>query len=399
MRVFARSTGRAPAVAGFLLLSVAVHLAVLRGAGLWPGSAAPSPTSAAVAVSLIAPPPTPPQAAPVKPVAETRPAVPAARRRPASRLAGRAPPAASPAAGPTAAARFGAFGAAMDAGEPEGLDREAAQPGDDAAGSAAGVTESTQRPSAAGADGADQWGSGGAGGADAAASEAAPAPVAEAPVAVTPQAGSVRYRVHYGEPADDNVVAILEQSFEIGPDAYRLHSEGRARGLMSWFYRGTLVQDSVGGVTAAGLAPNRYSERRGDRAPRSVSIDADRREALFGADVRRAVPPGVQDRLSAVVQLALLRQSRPALFERGATVELPMLGNSRVESVGWRVLGEETVATDAGPVAALRLSRAMVDADEPAIEVWLALDARIVPVRMRITEPNGRALDQVIASQ
>ncbi len=399
MRVFARSTGRAPAVAGFLLLSVAVHLAVLRGASLWPGSAAPSPTSAAVAVSLIAPPPTPPQAAPVKPVAETRPAVPAARRRPASRLAGRAPPAASPAAGPTAAARFGAFGAAIDSGEPEGLDREAAQPGDDAAGSAAGVTESTQRPSAAGADGADQRGSGGAGGADAAASEAAPAPVAEAPVAVTPQAGSVRYRVHYGDPADDNVVAILEQSFEIGPDAYRLHSEGRAQGLMSWFYRGTLVQDSVGSVTAAGLAPSRYSERRGDRAPRSVSIDAERREALFGADVRRAVPPGVQDRLSAVVQLALLRQSRPALFERGATVELPMLGNSRVESVGWRVLGEETVATDAGPVAALRLSRAMVDADEPAIEVWLALDARIVPVRMRITEPNGRALDQVIASQ
>ena len=385
MRVFARSTGRAPAVAGFLLLSVAVHLAVLRGAGLWPGSAAPSPTSAAVAVSLIAPPPTPPQAAPVKPVAETRPAVPAARRRPASRLAGRAPPAASPAAGPTAAARFGAFGAAIDSGEPEGLDREAAQPGDDAAGSAAGVTESTQRPSADGAAGA--------------AGEAAPAPVAEAPVAVTPQAGSVRYRVHYGDPADDNVVAILEQSFEIGPDAYRLHSEGRARGLMSWFYRGTLVQDSVGSVTAGGLAPTRYSERRGDRAPRSVSIEAERREALFGTGVRRAVPPGVQDRLSAVVQLALLRQSRPALFERGATVELPMLGHSRVESVGWRVLGEETVATDAGPVAALRLSRAMVDADEPAIEVWLALDARIVPVRMRITEPNGRALDQVIASQ
>lgn len=402
MRVFARSTGRAPAVAGFLLLSVAVHLVVLRGASLWSGSAAPSPTPAAVAVSLIAPPPTPPQAAPVKPVAEARPAAPAARRRPASRVAGRAPPAASPAAEPAATARLDAFGSAIDAGEPDRLDHEAAQPGDDAAASTAGVTGSTQRPSgdrAAGADGADQRGSGGDGGAGAAAGEAAPVPLAEAPVAVTPQAGSVRYRVHYGDPADDNVVAILEQSFEIGPDAYRLHSEGRAQGLMSWFYRGMLVQDSVGGVTAAGLAPNRYSERRGDRAPRSVSIDAERREALFGTGVRRAVPPGVQDRLSAVVQLALLRQSRPALFERGATVELPMLGHSRVESVGWRVLGEETVATDAGPVAALRLSRAMVGADEPAIEVWLALDARIVPVRMRITEPNGRALDQVIVAQ
>ncbi len=66
--------------------------------------------------------------------------------------------------------------------------------------------------------------------------------------------------------------------------------------------------------------------------------------------------------------------------------------------VDWIVIGEETVATDAGTVRALRLQRAGVG-DDPAIDLWLALDARIVPVRMRVTEPTGRALDQVLASQ
>jgi hypothetical protein len=76
-----------------------------------------------------------------------------------------------------------------------------------------------------------------------------------------------------------------------------------------------------------------------------------------------------------------------------------MLGPSRVDQVTWRVLGEEQVATEAGAVAALRLSRESLDGDDPAIDVWLALDSSIVPVRMRITDRGGRALDQVIAAQ
>ncbi|MEZ5603028.1 MAG: DUF3108 domain-containing protein [Burkholderiaceae bacterium] len=134
--------------------------------------------------------------------------------------------------------------------------------------------------------------------------------------------------------------------------------------------------------------------------PRAALGDDRRREGRgrlrLGPAARSA--PGVQDRLSAAVRLALLRRSRPALF-RPARRSMPMLGSSNVESVGWRVLGEEPVTTDAGVVRAMRLSRAGTSEDDPAIDVWLALDARIVPVRMRITEPSGRALDQVLASQ
>ena len=385
MRALARWAGRAPAVIVFLLLSFAAHLAVLRGASLSGWFSPPAPPAQPVTVSLIepvAPAPSPP-AIEASPAARPKP-LPRAKPRPAPRTTPKTVPKPATEA-PAPAERVDALGPPIAEGEPV----LAGESGSDGAGTAQGGTPAGSTPVEAAASGA----------APVVTEPAMPASPPEPPIMVTPQSGSVRYRVHFGDPADGNVVATLEQSFVIGADRYQLHSEGRAQGLIAWFYRGTLVQDSVGTVSAAGLAPSIYREQRGERAPRWASIDAARGEIVFGSGLRREAPPGVQDRLSAVVQLALLRQSRPAQFERGATIRLPMLGSSSVESVGWRVLGEEPVTTDAGVVRAVRLSRAGTSEDDPAIDVWLALDARIVPVRMRITEPSGRALDQVLASQ
>jgi len=218
-------------------------------------------------------------------------------------------------------------------------------------------------------------------------------------VRVAPQSGSALYRVHYGDPADGNVVATMSESFELGPEGYRLRSEGRAQGVVSWFWRGTLVQESIGAVTDEGLAPSTYRERRGERAPREVSIDAGRGEVLFSSGVREVAPPGLQDRLSILVQLALLRHARPAMFAPGSEIVLPVLASSKVAAATWRVLGEELVDTGDGPQPALRLSRAASGADDPAVDVWLALDARVLPLRLRIAEANGRALDQVLQTR
>lgn len=385
MHVHDRSTRRVPAVIGFLLLSLVAHVALLRGVNPSARFAAPQPANA-VSVALIAPPPQ----ADAAPPAEGAPARPAPRRGP--RVSKPAAPVASPAPEPGQSASLDAFGSPIgssDANDPAGA--AAGQAGDPADASVR-AAESGHGPIPGDAPPAVVQDAGGA------LAESLPA-AAEPPIVVSPQAGSVRYRVHFGDPEQGNVVAILEQSFEIGADRYRLHSEGRAQGLTAWFYRGALVQDSVGTVSAGGLSPLSYREQRGSRPARTVSIDRERREATFGSGARRETPPGVQDRLSAIVQLALLRQSRPALFEPGATVVLPTLSSSRIEYVAWRVVGEEAVATDAGVVNAFRLSRASMGADDPAIDVWLALDARVVPVRMRIAEPGGRALDQVLAAE
>lgn len=77
-----------------------------------------------------------------------------------------------------------------------------------------------------------------------------------------------------------------------------------------------------------------------------------------------------------------------------------MVASSKVETARWNVAGEEPVTTDAGTFPALRLTRRpAAGEDEPTIDPWLVLDSRIAPLRVRITEINGRALDQVIVAQ
>lgn len=216
------------------------------------------------------------------------------------------------------------------------------------------------------------------------------------PLHVTPASGSVRYRVHYGDPADGNVVALLEQRYEIDEHRYRLHSEGRATGIVSWIYRGTLLQESSGRVSASGLQPERYRERRGERREKEAVLDAGTERVRFASGAEAALPPGVQDRLSVFVQLGLLLQADPLRFAPGAVVEIPVLSNSRIEASSFRVLGSETIAAGAIDLAALHLRRAPLDDEEPAIDLWLALEPRVLPLRVRITESSGRALDQVV---
>lgn len=223
--------------------------------------------------------------------------------------------------------------------------------------------------------------------------EAALAPPEALPV--VPAHGSVRYRVHYGDPADGNVVAMLEQHYDIDNDRYRLRSEGRATGVASWFYRGTLLQESSGRVSALGLQPERYRERRGERNEKEAVVDAEGERVRFASGASAALPPGAQDRLSVFVQIGLLLQSDPSRFTPGAVVVLPVLASSRVESSAFRVLGNEIVGAGEEAVAALRLRREP-HGEEPAIDLWLALEPRVLPLRVRITEASGRALDQIV---
>ncbi|MGE0805837.1 MAG: DUF3108 domain-containing protein [Burkholderiaceae bacterium] len=214
-----------------------------------------------------------------------------------------------------------------------------------------------------------------------------------------PQSGGVRYRIYYGDQSENNQVAEVDYLFELREGSYRLYTEGRASGLMAWFYRGALVQLSSGTLGAQGLTTQRYLEKRGERALRETSVDARSGEIVFDAGARASAPPGLQDRLSVLVQLSLLLQAQPERFAAGASIALPMLGSSSIDATPWRVLGDETVATPVGAVPAVRLSRRSADPRDPVVDVWLARDGRLFPVRLLAVDPSGRVLDQVVSAR
>lgn len=218
-------------------------------------------------------------------------------------------------------------------------------------------------------------------------------------MAELPPPGEQRFLVFYGDMSRDLRVAEIGYRLDHDADGYRLATQGKAVGMVAMFYSGVLVQNSVGRVGTEGLLPDRYSERRGNRAERVLQFDHARHRMMLGpaGPPEVPLPPGTQDRLSVFYQLGLMARSQPALFQAGNRFTLPLASLKRVDIATFSVTGAGTVKTTRGAVPALRLTvRNEADPEDPTIEVWLGSELAMLPARIRVEEPDGKVIDQVL---
>ncbi|MFT4101903.1 MAG: DUF3108 domain-containing protein [Burkholderiaceae bacterium] len=421
-----RRSVAAARIACLLALTVLVHVAVFvmvrHSAPNWSVSTAPAPT---LQVELLRAPEArpeltaaPPEAAPsddaiassppsrrAPPAAASQPPRPrphrAARPPPAVRSAARAVPPASPASPATVpAGEAGAVGANADDGA-----RATVPATDDAiAGASPDAATATPADPSAQAPPAD------------ASSRPSPPAAAAPPAAVAPadaappaprygrallepaRSGRLRYDLYYDDYARGASLAQVTLSFEVdGDGGYRMWTEGRAVGLTAWFYSGSLTQDSRGRVTQDGLSPLAYDEKRGSRPARHVGVDEARGVVVLPDQRTAPVEPGMQDRLSTLMQLSLFARTQPERFEPGKAVSIPEMSFGGVEPVAYRSLGYVTLPTPLGPLNAIHLRRERPGRpDEPAIEIWLGYDQAMLPIRLRVADRGGRVLDQLL---
>lgn len=228
----------------------------------------------------------------------------------------------------------------------------------------------------------------------------AAAPPAAAPALPALQPAALEYEVFLGDYTKGNRVAAMSQQFEVRDGHYRLHSESRAQGLLALVWRGSLVQTSEGQLDSQGLKPTRYEERRGDRRPRGATIDPASGQVRFLDGEQANVGPGVQDKLSALVQLGLLvaaGTAQGAPLPAGHRFEFPLLRTSRVATAHWLVEGPEELRIGAQNFQATRVRQVIqAGADSPAIDAWFDASRPPWPLRVRVTEPDGQALDQIL---
>jgi hypothetical protein len=380
----------APVVALLIVLGHALALLALQRG--FDGARALAPTRPApVRVTLladaVAPVPERAQAAPAPPVPRARP--------PAPQPAAPAAPALEPSSPPSSPAPAEALEAGSEGGS------AVPSPGPAVATGAITATEAAPAggpPSGALAAeaGAGAEAASGAAPPASAVAAASPVPPSGAPLPAPPPA-RIRFRVHYGDYASRHAVAVLEYQVEAADGRYQLRTEGRAEGLTALFYSGVLTQTSTGRYGDEGLQPERHTEQRGRGGLRWAALDAATGQASFSGGQRASAPPGTQDRLSMLIQLGLIARGRPSQLAPGMTLSLPELGSRGVDTVAYRSLGDETLATDEGPVRALRLTRHDGDpARDPRIDIWLGYDQHLLPVRIRLTDPGGRVLDQIL---
>jgi len=158
-------------------------------------------------------------------------------------------------------------------------------------------------------------------------------------------------------------------------------------------------QHSTGQIGAAGaLLPQHYQEKRPFHASETVDLDWAAGHIRFGLAPPVAAPDrGAQDRLSLQFSLARAYLCQPGRFASGATVDIALIGPRDVDPWQLHSAGEDTIDTALGAERAVHLSaqRTVGNAHE-AMDIWLSLAVRGLPVRIRMLDRNQSVIDSVL---
>ena len=243
---------------------------------------------------------------------------------------------------------------------------------------------------------------------------AAPAQEASPPAAPPQPPGAAAFdpqdALAQAPPAADPIALAIPEparlNFEVTVQKMGLtmHSTGQ----LIWRHDGTLydaqlevggglypkrTQHSTGLITVDGLAPQRFSDK--SRTEQATHFLREQGRIVFSNNKPEApMPPGAQDRLSVIVQLASMLASAPARYPAGTHIAIPVAGTSEVETWEFTVEGEEDLQLPAANLKALKLQRLPRKEYDVKVELWFAPRLDYAPIRLRLTNPNGESADQ-----
>jgi len=181
-----------------------------------------------------------------------------------------------------------------------------------------------------------------------------------------------------------------ELQWRPGADRYELKLEGRVAGLT------ILTQVSQGGFDAAGIAPQRFTDRRIRRPLTAANFQREAGKITFsGPQTEYPLHAGAQDRLSWMIELGAVVAAEPALGVADAKVVLFVSGSHGDAGVWvFRCMGPDAVDSRSGSVAAIRFKREPRGLYDTTVEVWLDPKRHHLPVRALLRAgPNDDGLD------
>jgi len=158
---------------------------------------------------------------------------------------------------------------------------------------------------------------------------------------------------------------------------------------------GSRVQTSQGQIGAGGLLPTRFGDKV--RSEQAAHFERDKGLISFSANTPSTpLEPGAQDRLSLFMQLASLLAAAPQRYPTGTLITLQVVSAREAEPWTFRVDAGETLQLPLGPTPAVRLTRLPRQPYDQQVDLWFAPSLGYLPVRLRVTHPNGDVADQVL---
>jgi hypothetical protein len=206
------------------------------------------------------------------------------------------------------------------------------------------------------------------------------------PVAALPASVSIDY--HLTSSFADGRATY---SWEREGDSYRIRGEAEAEGFFTLFLEGRILQESRGTVTASGLRPERFTERRPNAPEEGLSFDWDAGKVTFerrGEDRTSELAGNTVDWLSMIFQLAHVPPSSEAY-------EMQVYTQRRMYRFRLKVMGIEEIDIPLGRVRALHLRHEDAERREN-VDVWLGVEQHYLPVKLRYPVARNRlVVDQV----
>ncbi len=179
-----------------------------------------------------------------------------------------------------------------------------------------------------------------------------------------------------------------KQTFELLPDGhYKLSAEMSMPVIL--FISGSIEQSSEGLVTPTGLQPLTFRQKTTGGKPQLANFDWTANRVTLDTGKRTDVldlPPGTQDFLSFMYQFMFV----PPLEQ----MRLNVVTGKKLKTYVYEFEGEESLPTKMGPLQTWHIGRSGGDGDEKT-EIWLAVEYRHLPVRIRKTEKDGSAIDLI----
>jgi hypothetical protein len=219
---------------------------------------------------------------------------------------------------------------------------------------------------------------------------APPAPVPKAAAAVTALAIPKSVRLRYKVAAQAKGIAVN------GDGQLQWRHDGASYEAVlevSAAFLPKRVQRSNGRITAQGLEPERFSDRA--RHEEAAHFERDQGKVSFSSNKPDApLLAGAQDRLSVMLQLGAMIAGDPSKFPPGTSISVQTASTREAEPWTFVVEATEQLQLPGGMVTALRLTRAPRREFDQKVELWLAPGMDYVPVRLRLTQPNGDWVDQ-----
>lgn len=166
-----------------------------------------------------------------------------------------------------------------------------------------------------------------------------------------------------------------------------------ARQEIGAFLLGSRVITSTGRITADGLQPERFSDKL--RSEQAAHFNRDKGQVSFSANTPSApLLAGAQDRLSVVLQLSSMLAGDPLKYPPATTITVQTVGPREADTWLFTVEDTEVLDLPAGKIKAVKITRNPRREFDQKMELWLAPGKNYIPVRMRLTDPNGDFLDQ-----